>query len=398
MTYIASLRRPRLFRARMTLAVALFALQTGLAYAQSGDTPSVRLLKEELARRDAAIIDLQNRVKALEEQRDAARSGKPVTPQSPSPSQSAARTAQASAANPGSRGGLDVDEIAAERALERVLVQEGVSLLRPGYLEFTPAFSFQTAHEEFPALVTTNTGTFLGSRRVSRNLFDWSLGVSVGLPYDAQLEIFAPYGLVDQSSTSAIAGTAQSHSDSWGSGFGDLQVGLAKTLYRSGSSQTKVIGRVTWITGTGAASDNGVFTGFGNAGVNASLSASWQRDPVVFFANTGYTHYYGSGTPAFANGGNFTIGDAAGLSFGTALALSPESALTFSMDQVYEGEYKIAGQRQPGTDILSSTFSMSASTALWSGAYLRIRAGIGVTPDAPDYQFGISIPILLDAR
>src|SRR4051812_859772 len=66
MTYIASQGRPRLLPSRMTLAVALLAIQTGLAQAESGDTSAVRLLKEELARRDAAIIDLQNRVKALE--------------------------------------------------------------------------------------------------------------------------------------------------------------------------------------------------------------------------------------------------------------------------------------------------------------------------------------------
>jgi hypothetical protein len=386
MSALNSWRPPASCLRVITLASAIVAAPIGGAKAQPADNVTIERLQEELARRDAIIIDLEHRMQALEAGHTLALA---ATLAQAAPVVAAAGPQAPSAQVPGNGaaqgGGLLVDEMAAKRALERTLVQEGAALLSPGRAEFTPGFTFSPSHIDYPVLVTTSGGTYVGQRALSLRTFDWRLGLNVGLPFDSQLELSVPYRLVSQELKDSVGGVAQVASSAAGSGLGDVGFGLAKTLLGSRSSDASVIGRLTWIASTGAKTDNGVVLGSGNSALAAQLSAAWRIDPIVLLASTGYSHYFTDGA--------VRRGDAVGLSLGAAVALSPESALTFSLDQTYASDIEIRGLKQSGTDLLESTFNVSASTIVGQGLMLRVTAGVGLTPDAPDYQFGVGVSV-----
>jgi hypothetical protein len=287
-------------------------------------------------------------------------------------------------------GGLKIDALAAERALERSLVQEGVRLLRPGQIEFDPGFTFSRYESGFPATVTSGNDSFIGEVRRTLNVYDPRANIRMGLPFNSQLEIGLPSRFVNSGLGTTVGGAVQSSTEQSGSGFGDMQIGLAAVLAREKSWRPNAVGRFVWLTGSGSAIENGVFLGGGNSGLATQLSAYWRRDPVVFLMNGGYAHYF--------EGSGIRPGDNINVSQGVALAVSPETALTFSLDQSYAKAFKNNGTELPGTDRLSSVFRFSTSTILGRGLFLRLSAGVGLTRDSPRYQFGVSLPFRFRVR
>jgi hypothetical protein len=148
----------------MLVAPALF----GGAPPQESEDVTVQMLQKELAKRDAIIINLLNRVKALEaEQAGDSKSISTQADTAPATNDDAvaATNSPASApagapANQTAGGGLKIDALAAERALERSLVQEGARLLRPGEIEFYPGITFSRYESDFPTTVQSGGFAF----------------------------------------------------------------------------------------------------------------------------------------------------------------------------------------------------------------------------------------------
>src|SRR5262249_4968021 len=99
-----------------------------------------------------------------------------VSATSPPPSIKPTQESQAPAAPKPAPGQFEVDEEAAERALERTLTATGALLVPQGYAELQPAFSY--TRREIPNLVPFN---------VERNEFAASLTGRIGLPWESQL-------------------------------------------------------------------------------------------------------------------------------------------------------------------------------------------------------------------
>jgi hypothetical protein len=381
--------------AAMLVAPALF----GGAPPQQSEDVTVQMLQKELAKRDAVIIDLLKRVKALEAERNGASKGAETgTGAAPAKQHDAVAAANSPASAPASApagqtaggGGLKIDQLAAERALERSLVQEGARLLRPGEIEFYPGVTFSRYESDFPTTVQSGSDTYIGQARNTLNVYDPRADIRMGLPFNTQLEIGLPSRVVNAGLGTSVDGAVQSATDRYGLGFGDAQIGLAALLAREKSWRPNVVGRLVWLTGSGAAVDNGVSLGGGNPGLATQLSAYWRRDPAVFLMSGGYAHYF--------EGSGIRPGDNIYFSQGVALAVSPETAMIFSLDQSYMKAFKSNGAELPGTDRLSSVFSFSTSTILGRGLFLRLSAGIGLTRDSPRYQFGVSIPFRFRLR
>lgn len=182
----------------------------------------------------------------------------------------------------------------------------------------------------------------------------------------------------------------QSVAHQTGSGFGDLTVGLARVFGAEKERRPNLIGRLTWLTGSGDERDDTVFLGGGHAAVRAQLGASWRRDPVVFLMSGGYTHFEDDGT--------LRPGDSFDLSLGVGLAVSPDTALIFSLNQASFEEFRRDEIDLPGTDRLSSTLGLSASTIVGRRLLLQANTNIGLTEDASDYQFGLSLSSRFDYR
>jgi hypothetical protein len=345
------------------------------------------------------IEELLQRVRALEEITGAAANDASVVPMAavpskppdpatpmvpkakPSPTDDAgSRTTTAAAP-----GQVTVDEDAAERALERSLVQAGALLLPFGKVEVSPSLTYTRREDDAPVITQVDGTSILSQERVERDEVTADLGVLVGLPFESQLELGLPYNYAHRErKTEAGFVPIDSESDS-GSAFGDFRIGVAKTFVREVNWIPNLIGRVTWDTNTGEKSDGGVALGGGFNELQASVTATKRQDPLVFAASAGYEKVFESN--------DIEPGDAWSFSLGTFLAVSPDSSLRFAFSQTFRGETEFDGRKLDGSDQSSGTFTAGLSSVLGHGALIDFSGGIGLGNDAPDYFFGVALPI-----
>src|SRR5690606_6793619 len=288
-------------------------------------------------------------------------------------------TAQAETPAPGQ---VEIDEEAAERALDFTLVEQGALLLPAGRVEFTPSFTYTRRTIDFPAVVAPNV---LGEEELRRNEFEFGAGLLVGLPFDSQLELALPYNLVDQSAVARVLGVEVEESSDTGHGLGDFSVGLAKTVLRERNWWPDVVLRVRWDSGTGDKSDNDVPLDGGFQELSGSISLLKRQDPLVFVGGAFYE-------AAFEDD-DFDPGDALGFSVGAFLAASPATSLRVVLDQSFIDEFEVDGQSIDGSDRVESVLSFGASAILTRNALLDVSVGVGLTDDSPDYTVSVSLPI-----
>jgi hypothetical protein len=282
-------------------------------------------------------------------------------------------------------GQVEVDEEAAERALDFTLTQEGALLLPLGRAEFTPGFTYTRRTNDFPVVVDPGGANLLGEQEVRRNEFEFDAGLLVGLPFDSQLELNLPYNLVNQSVADQVLGTEVDDSSDTGHGLGDFSVGLAKTVLRERNWLPDVVLRVNWDTGTGEREDNDVALDGGFQALTGSASLVKRQDPLVFVGGASYE--------ATFEKDDIDPGDTLGFAIGTFLAASPNTSLRVVLNQSFIDEFKFDGQSIDGSDRVQSILTFGASAILGRNVLLDGAVGVGLTDDSPDYSVSISLPI-----
>ena len=363
-------RTPRRLAALLAGTALVFAV-VGELRAQDGDPVSGEDLRQELQTRDAVIIRLQQRLEALERQLE--QEGV-LTPE-PEPD------LPVTPAEAPRRGMLDVDELAAERALERTLVDVGAVLLRAGQAEISPSFQFSRSSGDFPFIAFGNTAAV---STTERNRFAFGLGFNLGLPFDSQVELDIPFDVVHERQKFAIGGGAAGSRGETGQALGDISIGLAKTLLREGGGwQPDLVGRITWDTKTGQRRNSGVFLGGGFHTVRGQLVAIKRQDPIAFVGALGYGYTF--------EDGDLQPGQQFNLSLGANLALSPETSLSASINQTYFDEFKRNGSSVDGSDQLAASFNFGGSAIVGPRTLLRLTSSIGLTDDAADYAVRASV-------
>lgn len=141
-------------------------------------------------------------------------------------------------------------------------------------------------------------------------------------------------------------------------------------------------------------------TGTGVWSMTANVSVLRTYDPVILFGNLGYTHHrhqdfddispiVGTVTPA-----KVALGHVTQLSGGLAIALNDRAAVSFSMASALQSatHTKTPGQRYarvPGSSSNSTMLNIGASYVLPSGWSFNGQAAAGLTPDAPNFVFGV---------
>jgi hypothetical protein len=371
---------------RLGSLMLLLGLTSVPALAQPAGSPP--LSREELLRllaeRDAAIITLQNRMRALEQRLAAPAPGPAVaatpavpaeTPAAPPPSPAPAEPAR-----------MVVDVTAAERALERTLVAEGALLLAPGQVEIEPSLEYFRIESDTATLFLNEEGLAqAGDREVRRDLVQASLGLLFGLPFDSQLELDLPYRYVDQSNVLNAGGDERDSRRGSGSGLGDITVGLAKTISQEKDWRPDLIGRVRWDTGSGETADDDVFLGGGFQRLQADLVASKRFDPLVFVLQGGYSWNF--------EHDDVEPGNSVDLSQGVFLATSPETSLRFMLDQSFFDESEVDGERVRGSDAVQSTLEVGAALLLRRNILLDVSGTVGLTDESPDFGLRVAVPI-----
>ena len=326
-------------------------------------------LREQLQTRDAVIIELQRRLEQLERrlEQEGVIEVEPADPIE-------------TVVTPRPQQGLDVDELAAERALERTLVETGALLLAAGQAEVSPSTSFVHRDQRVP--IAAGGGVF--ETRVRRDEFTFGLQMAAGLPFDSQFEINIPYDLVRQDLSLRGGGSPIDAEDDWGNAIGDVSVGLAKTVWReNGGWAPDIIVRGIYDSNTGERFDNGVPLGGGFHTLRGQVVALKRQDPLAFTA--AFTYSYTLEDDDLQPGQDFF------LSLGANLALSPETSLSVSLNQSYTDKFEVDGDRISGSDQIAATFSFGGSAIIAPRTLLRLTTSIGLTDDSPDYGVRASV-------
>jgi hypothetical protein len=354
------------------------------AQAQDTDTLS---LERKLKQRDMIIIELLERVEALERRvgtrrgstgNDDAQHTQTVEPIKPEQTRQQAP------------GVVIVDEVMAERALERSLTRDGALLLPSGILEFEPRLTYQRKEDSTPSFVMSGGGTLASETERNTDSLTANLALRLGLPWDSQLEIGLPYRWRRNESITNIGVTPTQASSQSGSGAGDVQLGLAKTILREGLWRPDIIGRLTWDTDTGNTSDGNVSLGGGFNEIQGSVTFIKRHDPVVFVGGLGYEYTIESS--------QVKPGPTYSANFGSYIALNPETSLRFALSAAYQEETRLSGNTVDGSDRTFGSLIIGGSTLLGPGTLLNLSVGIGLTDDADDLSVSLSLPVRLGRR
>ena len=358
-----------MFYCKAVLLILLVSAQSVSAQ----ESPAEQL-ERKLLQRDNTIIELLERVEALEQRvgvprassNDETQSGKDVLPNSGS----------------AAPGAVVIEEGAAERALERSLTRDGALLLATGVLEIEPSFSYSRNEDATPGFV--NTGTQILASKIERNTVGetTSLSLRLGLPWDSQLELALPYRRRNVDTVTSINFVPSGVNHQSDSGVGDLRVGFAKTLLRQGLWLPDLVARVSWDTDSG---DTGGFDEY-----RTSLSMIKRQDPLTFSGGLSYEYT--------SSKDDVQPGSASSLSFGTYIAVSPETSINLIFSGTHQNETSLSGVGVDGSDRDVGVFIIGGSSLVAPGILLHYSTEIGLTDDADDFGLSVSLPIRLDGR
>ena len=387
----------------VTVVVALSLFGRLPASAQDANSPAAMDL------RDAIIRDLLQRVEKLERERSApaAGAGSPNAPASmaekPTPSGQKTNSSQPSTqapppgapqqapqtssepAKPGP-GEFTVSEEDAQRALERALVQTGVALLPLGSFEFVPSLTYQFRRISQPGQIAlTSTGTVLITENVTRSTQLEAKGlIRVGLPWNAQAEFGLPWVYKGLAVASRVNGAGLSENAVDVLGLGDFTFSLTKQILAEGDVRPGLFVSGTWDSNFGQIKSH-VPVGTGFDELSAGLAVVKRQDPLVFTVGFSYQR-------TLEHNG-FEPGDQYSPSFGVILAVSPETSLRISQQISFGSKDAFNGKPIPGSEKTAGVFAFGLLSVLGPGRVVNFTAGIGETPDAPNFFIQLAFPI-----
>jgi len=371
----------------LQLALVLFSLTIFPLQAKARDD-RIQELKRKLQERDKVILELLERVETLEQRVGVEHiAPEPGEPSPGAPEQAENKDKILPESPPGV---VIVEEGAAERALMRSLTREGALLLPPGILEVEPSIRYARKEDSTPRLFTSDSQLFVGETDLNADSLTAGVAMRLGLPWDSQLEIGLPYRWVEVDSVNKVELVSTESTSQSGAAFGDVRVGLAKTLLREGLWRPNLVGRITWDTNSGKLSENGLSLGGGFNEFCGSLTAIKTQDPMVFVGGLSYEHSIEEE--------QFKPGPTISANFGSFIALSPETSIRFLISGAYQNESKLFGNKIIGSDRTIVSFVVGGSTLLAPRTLLNISVGFGLTDDADNFTITLSLPFRLNRR
>jgi hypothetical protein len=306
----------------------------------------------------------------------------PSAPASPGAPGSAADSSPAPL-TPEEKKRSEQDRDALARALERLLIEQGGLLLKPGSIEIAPGTAYAyTASDDTLVLEGTTVGT-----RMRQHLVQGTLTLRLGIVHRLQLEVSSSFRAATQSTI--LAGSVSLPASS--SGLGDTQATLTYQL-RQARQGPDVLVAALYRAPTGSGPfDTGardVSLGSGAHGLGGSLSLVTVMDPLVLLATGSVLYGFPSDTP----NGRVKVGMEYGATLGVLLAVSPATSLSFMTDARYHSALRRDGTSVLATDQMAVSLNLGLAIVLNSRLFLDITPSFGLTPDAPAFSLSIAVP------
>ena len=251
------------------------------------------------------------------------------------------------------------------RALERFLVIQGGLVVPAWAKEIEPEIAY--THNGASAVLTKH------------DTVTAAVTFRLGLPYTTQIEVRAPYVILDETSRDRA------------SGVGDVRLAVTKEVLSGRDALPSVLLTARWTAPTGDA-DIGAghaSTGTGFHVVEGLVSAVKRIDPLVFFGTASYA--LAASGRKFA-GVDVRPGDVFGVKLGSILAVSPETSMFAALNLSFAGRTNVAGRDVRDSERTSGTIELGVAHILTSSTLLNVSVQAGVTKDAPDLQVLVSLP------
>lgn len=365
-------------------------------------------IQQALRERDAIIRNLLGRVQELESRLNAV-NNTGLTGHGPVPSAVAiAPPPTTSLATTISNSTYDEAERHASAALDRALLVRGGLLLPPGLMEVDDAASYYSLSSDhvtvngfalFPVLVVGD----ITSERLRRDILINSVTTRVGVTKRLQLDANVPYGYVLNRTVDATE-TQKTQSQF---GLGDISGGASYQFQTEHGNAPDLLASLHFKSSTGTdgydltSAETSLGTGFN--GLTAALTTAKTDDPLVFFGSLSYTknfpahHTIPISNPSdprvTSEVGYIRPGDAYGFQLGSVLSLNPETSMTVGWSQQFTRQAKLDGQPLPASYLVEGSLRIGTSYMFAPGRLMDISMGVGLTPDTPNLQFSVSVPI-----
>lgn len=386
----------------------------------------IEALKAELARQEAAPLDLKREV-------DLERRGRGVPPTAGAPGRAVVAQAQAAPVQPAPARPVGQAPEARDRPPEVAPIFEQPGVLTPrGKWVFEPSLQYSYSSSDRIALVgyTVIPAILVGLidvRNVKSNALTGTLALRRGVTNRFELEARLPYvyRFDDTRGREIFTGSAGDDvfTDVDGSGIGDVELIGRYQLNDGGGDSPYYIASLRFKSRTGtdpfevrssfladgariAAVQEELPTGSGFYSLTPGLTVLIPSDPAVFFGGVSYQYSFKrSGVrpnvePAEAAAVYDEIqpGGVLGFNFGMGLALNERSSFSIGYDHLSVGATKArlaSGERVPGVRVQLGTLLLGYSYKIDNARTVNLSLGVGVTRDTPDVQLTLRMPFSL---
>jgi hypothetical protein len=224
----------------------------------------------------------------------------------------------------------------------------------------------------------------IAQQDLARNELEASLGMRAGLPWSMQAEVRLPYVWLHENRAEGTISRSERRS-----GLGDIEIGLARQFVAEERGRPAVLGSLNWKTTTGNNDFGRLSPGSGFPQLQGTVTAVKREDPLVFFGAASYTAIL----ERERSGSDVDPGNALTLKAGTILAASPETSLRVAFEVGRFARTRIGGSSVAGSDATVGILELGLATLASARALLDIEIAIGLTPDAPDFQVRLALPI-----
>lgn len=190
-----------------------------------------------------------------------------------------------------------------------------------------------------------------------------------------ETQLFASTTFSDQNSDLFLGSTKLAESGR--TEFGDVRLGVRRTLMKEGPGRPNIIGTI----------DGAIPTGETSYAVGGGLAFVKSIDPAVLFASASYSHTF---SRDFSDVTRLEPKDRLSVSMGYALALNDTLTLSTSVSGVFTGATRFDNAVLRQQDSYSLQFGLTSWLA--KGLYIEPSVSLGLTGPGNSVAFGVTVP------
>jgi excisionase family DNA binding protein len=262
-----------------------------------------------------------------------------------------------------------IGEAPEERTAEDVFLRGTKILLAPGEVALDVGQFYSRSDSQQLAVIDESVGLATIEERTFTTLLLGRVGVS------DETELFASTTFRDQNRDAFFGSSKLSESSR--SGFGDIHLGLRRTLWQEGPGRPAVIATI----------DGRIPTGDTSYALGGGLVAVKSFDPVVLFANANYHNIFNrnfSDPTLLEPDGVFDV------SLGYALALND----TLTISTLVSGVFSSAASFDDAALRRQEQYNLQFGLTSWlaTGLYIEPSVSFGLSGPRDSVAFGVTLP------